>query len=244
MTTLKGIGKVIRKLRKERGWTIDQLARKIGKSKTYISLIENSIRRLNTSLIEDFARAFDVQPTHILIESFVHSMGDPGEDIPVEKGQTCESDLVRELKAVVDKHTNPESAQVIELRRIPIISSSAAGEPVYYEDAHPIGYADEFVECPAEIDDPNAFALKIRGDSMEERIHDGDVVIVCPNWEVKENKPVVAKVDDGEITCKLYNRQGDTIILTAVNPSYPPQVYHASKVQWVYPVAKLISTVY
>ena len=79
---------------------------------------------------------------------------------------------------------------------------------------------------------------------MEERFHDGDIVIVCPNWEAKKNRPVVAKVREGEITCKLYNTQGNTVILTAANPAYPPQIYSDKEIKWVYPVAKLISSVY
>ncbi|MHC4660192.1 MAG: helix-turn-helix domain-containing protein [Planctomycetota bacterium] len=246
MDSLKALGLIIRKLRKERNWTIDQLAKRIKKSKTYISLIENSERRLNTSLIGDFSKAFGIPPAHLILEAYAYTLEKASRRGKGKgpAGMVHGEELIRELKSVVDKHVLHGVAQVVEIRRIPIVSSTAAGEPVYFEDSFPLGHADEWVECPQEVDDPNAFALRVRGDSMEERFYEGDIVIVCPNWKVKEHRPVVAKVKDGEITCKIFNKQKDSIILSSVNLRYPPQVYTAENVQWIYPVARLISTVY
>jgi phage repressor protein C with HTH and peptisase S24 domain len=79
---------------------------------------------------------------------------------------------------------------------------------------------------------------------MEPRLFEGDIVIVCPSWKARENKPVVAKVHGDEVTCKLFSRSNGMIVLTSINPKYPPQLYKESDIVWIYPVARAISNLY
>ena len=41
---------------------------------------------------------------------------------------------------------------------------------------YPVGIADDYVRCP-DLHDANAFAVRVVGDSMEPRFHEGDIVI-------------------------------------------------------------------
>ena len=43
-----------------------------------------------------------------------------------------------------------------------------------------MGIADDYVSVPADMADPNAFAVRVVGDSMEPRYREGDVAIFSP----------------------------------------------------------------
>jgi repressor LexA len=229
----RDIGQMIKELRLRRGWTVRKLAEMIGKTPAYVSLIENKKRQISMPLLEVFANALNVSPAYFLQET-------------KEKPDSTElrRRILEELWSVIERYSSAEDREVFcRMRRIPVVSCTAAGEPIEYEDMFPVGYSDEFVEAP-DITDENAFALRIRGDSMEPYLSDGDVVIVCPSWKVKEGKPVVVKTKDGEVTCKMFNKSGDKIVLSAVNPRYPPRVLSTGEVIWVYPVVRAIKNFY
>ncbi len=84
---MPGIGKLIQRLRNQRGWSTRDLAEKISVSRSYISRIENENRRLNTEILGKLAAAFKVDVTYLT----------GGEDV---KGELVEAR--RRLKAVSD----------------------------------------------------------------------------------------------------------------------------------------------
>jgi len=52
-------------------------------------------------------------------------------------------------------------------RLVPVINKVAAGYPSDFNDLdYPVGIADDYVRCP-DLHDPNAFAVRVVGDSME-----------------------------------------------------------------------------
>lgn len=62
---------------------------------------------------------------------------------------------------------------------IPVVAPIAAGEPKEAHDGgFPAGAAEAFVQF--QVDDPNAFALRVDGDSMAPDFRHGDVIIVSP----------------------------------------------------------------
>jgi repressor LexA len=65
------------------------------------------------------------------------------------------------------------------------------------------------------------FALRVRGDSMKDAsILDGDIVIVEPTPNPRENQ-IVAALIDGDCTLKRLVRLRGTWFLKAENPNYP-----------------------
>ena len=71
--------------------------------------------------------------------------------------------------------------EAVPLRAVPIINKVAAGYPREFTDlGYPVGIADDYVSVPAEMADPNAFAVRVVGDSMEPKYREGDVVIFSP----------------------------------------------------------------
>lgn len=230
---MRNIGRMIKELRLKRGWTVRKLASMVGKTPAYVSLIENRKRQISMELLESFARALGVPPAYFLQED---ARGGSADDI--------KRAIIGDLCSIVERYSDACGRDVFrKLRRIPVISYTAAGEPTVYEDMYPVGYADEFLEF-SDINDENAFALRIRGDSMEPVLYEGDIVVVCPSWEVKDGRPVVVKTSDGEVTCKIYTKTGDSVVLSALNPRYPPKVYSKDEIVWVYPVVRSIRNFY
>lgn len=74
----------------------------------------------------------------------------------------------------------------------------------------------------------DAFAMVIRGDSMEPDFHEGEVVIIDPAVRAKPGDFVVAKDDLGEATFKKFRPRGmndkgvDYFILEPLNQDYEP----------------------
>lgn len=68
-------------------------------------------------------------------------------------------------------------------------------------------------------------ALKIRGDSMEPKISDGDVVIVRKQPDVESGQIAIVMVNKNDATCKRVRKYRDGIELVASNPMYEPMFY-------------------
>jgi len=105
--------------------------------------------------------------------------------------------------------------------RIPVLGYVAGGIPID---------AIEDVLDWEEIDEDMArygdyFALKIKGDSMEPRIFDGDIVIVRQQDDVNSGDTAVVYVNGDEATCKKIKKTPEGIYLISTNPDYDPFFY-------------------
>jgi len=66
-----------------------------------------------------------------------------------------------------------------------------------------------------------AFMVKARGDSMEPKINEGDLVIARKTNDADSGSIVVC-VNDGEALIKKIKKEGESIILISLNPKYQP----------------------
>ena len=158
------------------------------------------------------------------------------------EGAESQKEAVETLRQRVEaRRISTVSAREVILRRIPLISRIAAGDPKNYTDAdYPTGWAEEFVAAPEDVTDSSAFALRIEGDSMAPRLRHGDVVIVSPDTPLKEGSCVVAKTKGEEVTCKVYRIREEKIVLESENPAFPVLVLAKEDVLWMYAVVKSI----
>lgn len=69
------------------------------------------------------------------------------------------------------------------------------------------------------------FGLKIRGDSMEPRICDGDVVIVRQQDNAESGDIVIAMVNGDDATCKRLVKYASSIALVSLNSKYEPMMF-------------------
>jgi len=117
---------------------------------------------------------------------------------------------------------------------IPLIGLARAGKGGFFDDAgFPVGGFWEQIAFP-KVDDANAYALEITGDSMEPVYRDGDVIVVSPNAQVRRGDRVVVKTRDGEVLAKVLARQtARTVELASFNPAHPPLTVPAEAVAWM-----------
>jgi len=69
------------------------------------------------------------------------------------------------------------------------------------------------------------FGLKIKGDSMEPRIYDGDVVIVRQQEDAENGDIVIAMVNGDDATCKRLVKYSGGISLISLNSKYEPMMF-------------------
>lgn len=69
------------------------------------------------------------------------------------------------------------------------------------------------------------FGLQIKGDSMEPKFSEGDVVIVRQQDDAESGDIIIATINGDEATCKRLRKYRDGIELISNNPSYEPMFF-------------------
>ena len=117
---------------------------------------------------------------------------------------------------------------------IPLIGMAQAGTGGFFDDAgFPAGGGWEEISMPS-VDDENAYALEINGDSMEPVYRQGDILIVSPSANCRRGDRVVAKTLAGQVLFKILKRQtAKTIELESFNPDHEDIVFTLDEMDWV-----------
>lgn len=111
--------------------------------------------------------------------------------------------------------------------KIPVYGSVAAGVPIE---------AITDIEDYEEIDEDMArsgeyIALKIKGDSMEPRMMNGDIVIVRLQPDACDGETAIVMVNGDEATCKKIKKTPEGIMLISTNPAYEPMFYSNKQIE-------------
>lgn len=119
-------------------------------------------------------------------------------------------------------------------RKVPLLGYAQAGAAGYFDDAgYPAGSGWDEVEVPS-VGDPNAYALKVTGDSMEPVYRKGDILILEPDAAVKRGDRVVVKTAKGEVMAKeVLRRSGRKVELRSLNPRHADRSFAAKDIQWM-----------
>lgn len=117
---------------------------------------------------------------------------------------------------------------------IPLIGLARAGVGGIFDDAgFPVGGGWDEVAFP-QVNDENAYALEITGDSMAPVYRDGDTVIVAPNAGVRRGDRVVVKTLEGEVMAKLLVRQtANKVELASINPEHEDRTLDMQEIDWI-----------
>ena len=100
---------------------------------------------------------------------------------------------------------------------VPVVGMAKMLDDGYYEEISTMdGAGDGFIATYSK--DKNAYALKVRGDSMAPAIRDGWFVVIEPNSAPTVGEYVLVKLKDGQRMVKelLYQRQ-DSVAVMAIN---------------------------
>jgi repressor LexA len=118
-----------------------------------------------------------------------------------------------------------------------VINSVAAGYPAHFTDLdYPAGAGEEVVHCPG-LNDEQAFAARVVGDSMEPMYHEGDLVVFSPNTKPRPGDDCFVRfADDAGTTFKrFYQDTPDEIRLQPLNNAHPAQTHSKNSITGLWP---------
>lgn len=179
------IGDNIKKYRKVRKYTQQQLAERSGISRSYLGDIEGGRYYPSLETLNDIAHALDVGVNNLV---------------------------------------NGSSGGAI---RVPVLGRIAAGIPL--EAITDIIDYEELPEQMAKCGE--YFALQIKGDSMEPKFSEGDVVIVRRQSSIDSGEIAIVIVNDNDATMKIVKTHEEGIFLVSSNPNYPPRFYSNEEIE-------------
>lgn len=153
-----------------------------------------------------------------------------------------------ETEAGINNMTNPDKQGPVRAREdtvkgrasrcgtlVPVVSWAHAGEAQSYEEL-PEDWHDHI--C-ADVGDVGAFALTLRGDSMEPRYYEGDILIVSPRRRADNGGLVVCRYTDGGVIFRQVQVVNKTIRLVPINTRYIPSDHTEEDFTWIYPVVEM-----
>jgi len=247
------LGQIIRKKREQLNLTLDEVSSRIGFSKPYLSTIETGKVKNPPSdqMLTKLEKALQFEPGLLL--HIAHM-----EQIPPDIRQEYESaeaenqklrhfiknlinkkagvvglnNLLAESELPVEKTALPLAAG----RLVPVINKVTAGYPSDFDDLdYPVGIADDYVRCP-DLHDPNAFAVRVIGDSMEPKFHEGDIVVFSPAAEVHSGDDCFIRLAAPHETAfkRVFFEPDNTIRLQPRNEKYSPIIIDGKRINGLY----------
>jgi repressor LexA len=247
------LGQIIRQKREELDLTLDEVSRRVGFSKPYLSTIETEKVKNPPSdeLLRKLERVLKFERGLLLHIAHLERM--PSDIRQAFESAEAENERLRQFfRRLMDKRSSKRSMQTMLSRNrskfeesksqlaagrpVPIINKVAAGYPTDFNDLdYPVGVADDYVRCP-DLHDPNAFAVRVVGDSMEPKFREGDVVIFSPAADVKNGDDCFVRFQmPHETTFKrVFFEKSDKIRLQPRNEKYSPTVVEGDRINGLY----------
>jgi phage repressor protein C with HTH and peptisase S24 domain len=141
------------------------------------------------------------------------------------------------LQELVDHSSG--NVETITTNAVPVINRVSAGYPKDFTDlSYPRGVADDYVGCP-DVQDKDAFAARVAGDSMTPKYRQGEIVIFSPAAAARSGDDCFVRFEDGHTTFKRIFFESDdsgtpVIRLQPRNERYRPQSVPATRVTGLY----------
>lgn len=261
----EAFGRAVASGRAARGWSLDALAERAGCAKSYLWALEagrkgppseDLIARLESALgtppgeLAALAR-WDRTPPPVrrdigalrarglAAERLARLLGDG-----VRSGASLDAlyksgRLQALIEGIAPGAVSMESVAAALPREIPLINRVTAGYPAGFTDlGYPARVADEYVRAP-DLQDPDAFAARVVGDSMEPDYRAGDIVVFSPAVEVRSGMDCFVRLEpDHESTFKRVFFEGDAgderIRIEPINPRYEPRTVPRDRVAGLY----------
>ncbi len=236
--------------------TLDEVSAKTGFSKPYLSTIETGkvknppgdslLQRLEVTL--DFESGLLLHIAHLegmpadirhdfeaidaenrkyrqIIRNIVHRRTDTAE--------------LKEMLSLEELDVDEQGQDIKAGQLVPVINKVSAGYPIDFDDlGYPVGIADDYVRC-IDLHDPNAFAVRVVGDSMESRFFEGDIIVFSPAMQVDSGDDCFVRFTmPHETTFKrVFFESEDKVRLQPRNEKYPPKTIDLSRINGVYRAA-------
>lgn len=216
---METLGQRIKRLRNRKGISQQALAEACGwASQSRIGNYESGTRTPSLSDLRLLAPALGVTLTFLA--------GD-------EDSQKLDSRVTEIKRKVVRENNSPwppsettmgETLAIGEAKdgAVPVVGQAKLGVDGYFEAIDfPVGHGDGYLMIHS--DDPNAYGLKVIGDSMHPRIKNGEYVLIEPNKVFCSGDEVMVKTVKGQAMIKEFIYQRDGMFrFDSVNQSHPP----------------------
>ncbi len=132
---------------------------------------------------------------------------------------------------------------------VPLINKVTAGYPADFTDMDfPARVADEYIRTP-DLNDPDAFAARVVGDSMHPNYQEGDIVVFSPAKSIESGADCFVRFErDAESTFKrVYfetSEDGDEMIrIQPINNAYPPKTVPREEIAGLYAGVSVIRSI-
>ena len=207
---------ILKGLRKEYGMTQVELAKKLGLTRSSLSMYELGDREPDFETLEAIADYFNVDMDYLLGRST----------------KTTKLSAAEDEEPAVPIHPDIKD---IKKYRTPMLGDVACGTPIVANPEYETYIETDF--------NPKAnHCVRARGDSMiGARIYDGDIVFI-KDCDMVDNGDIAVVIIDGEVTLKrfYYYREENVVKLIAENPNYAPLVYSGEEINHIKIVGKAL----
>lgn len=263
------VGEILRSRRAEAGLSLQEVAERVGCARSYLSMIENGSRKdVSAALLSRLGRelglyrgeleraaAWEGAPASVKRELKGMRAAAGALRAAIGRGSLDEAYRNGKLHRIVDgldQGLRLDAPVPIDLPiEVPLINSVAAGYPRGFTDlGYPARVADEYVRTP-DVLDPDAFAARVVGDSMEPDYREGDIVVFSPAREIRSGMDCFVRFEkDEEATFKRVALGGEGtglraegrgeehadlwITLVPLNMKYPERRVHREAIAGMY----------
>ena len=252
--TAMSLGQILRKQRKKLHLTLDEVAAKTGFSKPYLSTIETGRVKNPPSdtLLKKLERLLKFPKGELMhighVEGMPKDIRKDYEAIDAENRQYKQiiKDIIGrkltiaklgEVLGQYDMDVRPQDDVKDQPGRwIPVINKVPAGYPAEFDDlGYPTGFADDYVRCP-DIHDPNAFAVRVVGDSMEPKFSEGHIVVFSPAADVQNGDDCFIRLKSPHETTfkRIFFEKNKKIRLQPRNDAYAPLTVAGKRINGLY----------
>ncbi len=246
------LGRIIREKRQQLNLTLDEVSDAVGFSKPYLSTIETAKVKnppsdeLLTKLekILKFEKGLLLRIAHM--EKMPPDVRRQYESAEAEnqkwrhfvKNLVEEKPDVRKLNSLLAKNKldTKKDFSLASACLVPVINKVSAGYPADFDDLdYPAGIADDYVRCP-DMHDPNSFAVRVVGDSMEPKYREGDIVIFSPAADVHSGDDCFIRFRMPHETSfkRVFFESGNKLRLQPRNEKYPPVIIDEKRINGLY----------
>jgi len=159
-------------------------------------------------------------------------------------------DQERQLRDLAVEERLPDELKFLAAKKHPVVTEPPAVYVISYAEAgagksfddsgYPTWSGYDSVSRPPDLKDENAYALKIKGDSMAPAIEEGWIVIIAPNYQVRSKDFVIVKDVAENVRLKKIKFDGEIVQLYSVNSAYPPEIYQKKDLIFIHKVYAII----
>jgi transcriptional regulator with XRE-family HTH domain len=225
---LSNFGDLIRKLRQQRGMTLDVVAREIGSNKGYVSGIEtDKVNPPSAKLIRKLARLFGQEERELLWIAWA------------DKAPPL---IRRELQGIAKFHG---TAPAQDHARIPLLNAPGTGYPLELDDRgriQPLVHAS--IELPSWIVGDLDAALIIQEESMalpdRGGLHSGDLALLRREAVRSESDAFILLSGVGSMLRHVVVESAQRVVLQPLNPNHPRKAVRKADIKAFYRVAACV----